>query len=255
MVRIISVVNQKGGVGKTTTAVNFAAGLARAGKKVLLVDIDPQANATSGIGNEKDEEKPSVYHWLFNDETDVSAIQKTEYDDLYLLPSQAALTGAEVELTYLENREYRLKNALSKIEKDYDYILIDCPPSLGLLTLNALTASHGVFIPIQAEYFALEGVGQLMHTLDLVREGLNPNIEVEAVLLTMCDIRTNLSREVMGEVRKFFGDKVLKAYIPRNIKIAESPGFGKPIVYYDMRSIGAEKYLEMTAEYLKRRRS
>jgi chromosome partitioning protein len=251
MGKIISITNQKGGVGKTTSAINLSACLAKAGEKILLVDMDPQANTTSGVGVDKASVKLSSYDGLILGVECRKLIRETPYENLFLVPSHVNLTGAEIELTQIEGREYKLKKMLQPIQKDFDYVIIDCPPSLGLLTLNSLTASDSVLIPIQAEYFALEGVGQLVQTLDLVRKNLNEGLAIEGILMTMCDTRTNLSKQVMEEVRRYFGDKVYKTHIPRNIKIAESPGFGKPIVYYEMRSIGAEKYLEVTAEFLK----
>ncbi|MBN2144738.1 MAG: ParA family protein [Candidatus Aureabacteria bacterium] len=255
MGKIISITNQKGGVGKTTSAINISACLAKSGEKILLVDMDPQANTTSGIGMNKSTIKLSSYDGLILGVDCNKLIHQTDYSNLFLVPSNVNLTGAEIELTQIDAREYKLKKMVSPVRNDFDYIIIDCPPSLGLLTLNSLTASDSVLIPIQAEYFALEGVGQLVQTLDLVRKNLNPNLAIEGILLTMCDFRTNLSKQVAEEVRRYFGDKVYKTSIPRNIKIAESPGFGKPIVYYEMRSIGAEKYLEVTAEFLKLNRN
>jgi chromosome partitioning protein len=252
MGKILSITNQKGGVGKTTTSINLTACLAKAGKKVLLIDIDPQANATSGIGKEKLSVSLSIYDGFIMGAECSTLIQETNYDSLFLIPSHVNLTGAEVELTQLEGREYKLQKLITSIQKDFDFIIIDCPPSLGLLTINALIASHSVLIPIQAEYFALEGVGQLVQTLELIKNTFNPQLEIEGILMTMCDLRTNLTRQVIEEVIRHFGDKVYKTTIPRNIKIAESPGFGKPIVYYDMRSIGAEKYLEFTGELLRK---
>jgi len=254
MGKIISVTNQKGGVGKTTTSVNVAACLAKAGKSVLLIDLDPQSNATSGIGVDKSKIEASMYDALIDGMNAEQLIMPTPYDSLFLIPSHFQLTGAEIDLTPMTEREYRMKYFLQDIRKEYDFLIIDCPPSLGLLTLNALTASDSVLIPIQAEYFALEGVSQLVRTLDLVRGGLNPTLDIEGVLMTMCDTRTNLTKQVIEEVKKYFQEKVYKTCIPRNIKIAESPGFGKPIVYYDIRSIGAEKYLEVTGELLRMNR-
>ncbi len=252
MGKIISVANQKGGVGKTTTSINLASCLARAEKKVLLVDMDPQANATSGIGNDKLKEGVSVYEGLLDSTKASDLIVETDYDYLYLLPSHVNLIGAELELAGMENREYRLKNLLESVKESYDFIVIDCPPSLGLLTLNSMCASDSVLIPLQAEYFALEGISQMVQTIDLVKEGLNSALDIEGILITMYDSRTNLARQVIAEAKKFFKDKVYKTLIPRNIKLAESPSFGKPIVYYDIRSIGAEKYLEFAGEFLKK---
>ena len=251
MSKIVSITNQKGGVGKTTTTVNLASCLAKADKQVLLIDMDPQANATSGIGFDKTKIEHSVYEAIIGTHPIEDLILATEYPHLSLLPSSVHLIGAELELTTMEEREFKLKKALSAIRNDFDFILIDCPPSLGLLTLNSLCASDSVVIPLQAEYFALEGLSQLVQTVELVKNGLNPSLEIEGILITMCDTRTNLSKQVMSEVIKYFKSKVYKTIIPRNIKIAESPSFGKPIVYYDMRSVGAEKYLEFCSEFLK----
>ena len=251
MSKIVSITNQKGGVGKTTTTINLASCLAKADKRVLLIDMDPQANATSGIGFDKTKIEHSVYEAIIGTHPAADLILPTEYPNLSLLPSSVHLIGAELELTSMEEREFKLKKALTSVRKDYDFILMDCPPSLGLLTLNSLCASDTVVIPLQAEYFALEGLSQLVQTVELVKNGLNPSLEIEGILITMCDTRTNLSKQVMSEVIKYFKNKVYKTVIPRNIKIAESPSFGKPIVYYDMRSVGAEKYLEFCGEFLK----
>jgi len=255
MGKIISVANQKGGVGKTTTSINLSSCLARSGEKVLLVDMDPQSNTTSGIGQVKDDVAKSVYDGLINGTACRDLILDTRYDNLSLLPAHYDLTGAEIELTHIEEqREYRLKNLLDQVRDDFSFIIVDCPPSLGLLTLNAFTASDSVLIPLQAEYFALEGISQLLHTLELVRDGLNNQLEIEGILITMCDIRTNLARDVINDVTEHFPDKIYKTIIPRNIRIAESPGHGEPIVYYDMRSVGSEKYLEFTGELLESNR-
>jgi chromosome partitioning protein len=248
MARIICVTNQKGGVGKTTTTVNLSACLAAIEKKTLLVDMDPQGNSTSGVGLDKNECDPNVYQVLMGDADILSAIQPTDLKKLFCVPSNSNLTGAEVELVSLEERETRLKKALATVERDFDYILIDCPPSLGFLTLNALTAAHSVLIPVQSEYYALEGLSSLMGTVELVRESLNPRLEIEGALLTMHDARTKLSGQVAEEVRKFFGEKVYNTVIPRNIQLSESPSFGKPIILYDIRSSGAQAYLNLTKE-------
>lgn len=248
MARIICITNQKGGVGKTTTTVNLSACLAAIEKKTLLVDMDPQGNSTSGVGLDKNECDPNVYQVLMGDADILSAIRPTELKKLFCVPSNSNLTGAEVELVSLEERETRLKKALATVERDFDYILIDCPPSLGFLTLNALTAAHSVLIPVQSEYYALEGLSSLMGTVELVRESLNPRLEIEGALLTMHDARTKLSGQVAEEVRKFFGEKVYNTVIPRNIQLSESPSFGKPIILYDIRSSGAQAYLNLTKE-------
>ncbi len=248
MTKIICVTNQKGGVGKTTTTVNLAACLAAVEKRTLLVDMDPQGNSTSGVGLEKNECQPNIYQVLMGDAEIQQAIRPTELKKLFCLPSNSHLTGAEVELVGMEERETRLKQALSIIENDFDYILIDCPPSLGFLTLNALSAAKSVIIPVQSEYYALEGLSSLMETIERVREGLNPRLEIEGALLTMFDSRTRLSSQVSEEVRKFFGEKVYNTVIPRNVQLSESPSFGKPIILYDIRSSGAQAYLNLTKE-------
>lgn len=250
MAKVIALCNQKGGVGKTTTAINLASYLALSGKKVLLIDIDPQGNATSGLGIDKHSITNSIYH-LIIDEADPKTIRiDTQVQNLSLFPSNLNLTGAEVELVGILGREHRLKKALTSILNDYDFILIDCPPSLGLLTINALSAANSVIIPIQCEYYALEGLSQLVNTINLVKENINPDLVVEGVLLTMADYRTNLTNEVINEVKKFFNDKVYNTVIPRNIRLAEAPGFGKPIAMYDKNSIAAKKYEDFANELL-----
>ena len=242
MGKIISVANQKGGVGKTTTTVNLSTILAKKGKKVLLIDTDPQGNATSGLGVSKDVEL-SVYDILIGD---------TEFDEtLQETAINMNLAGAEVELVSMMSREQRLKTKLDKIKDQYDYILIDCPPSLGLVTLNAFTASDSVLIPVQCEYFALEGLGQLLNTVNLVKKHLNKNLEIEGALLTMYDARTNLSNQVVKEVKKYFEDKVYKTVIPRNVRLSEAPSYGMPITVYDPRSKGAKAYEKFAKELLK----
>ena len=249
MCKIISVANQKGGVGKTTTTVNLSTILAKKGKKVLLIDADPQGNATSGLGVEKDVEY-SVYDILVNETPMEKACQNTSIKNLTVCPSNISLAGAEVELVSMMSREQRLKEKLNEVKENYDFILIDCPPSLGLITLNAFTASNSVLIPVQCEYYALEGLGQLLNTVNLVKKHLNKEIEVEGALLTMYDIRTNLSNQVVKEVKKYFGDKVYKTVIPRNVRLSEAPSFGMPITIYDPRSKGAKSYIKFAKEFL-----
>ncbi len=251
MARIICITNQKGGVGKTTTTVNLASCLAAIEKKTLLVDMDPQGNSTSGVGLDKNECDPNIYNVLMGDADILGAIRPTELKKLFCIPSNGHLTGAEVELVGMEERENRLKKALSTVERDFDFILIDCPPSLGFLTLNALVAADSVLIPVQSEYYALEGLSSLMETVERVRESLNPKLEIEGALLTMHDSRTRISTQVAEEVRKFFGEKVYNTVIPRNVQLSESPSFGKPIILYDIRSSGAQAYLNLTKEVVK----
>lgn len=250
MGKVISVANQKGGVGKTTTTVNLGTILAKKGKKVLLIDADPQGNATSGLGVEKEIEF-STYDILVNETEIEEALQDTAIKNLKVCPSNINLAGAEVELVSMMSREQRLKEKLEEIKVRFDYILIDCPPSLGLVTLNAFTASDSVLIPVQCEYFALEGLGQLINTINLVKKHLNKNIVIEGALLTMYDIRTNLSNQVVKEVKKYFGDKVYKTVIPRNVRLSEAPSYGMPITEYDPRSKGAKSYIKFAREFLK----
>ena len=250
MGKVISIANQKGGVGKTTTSVNLSAILAKKGKKILLIDADPQGNATSGIGMEKEIDY-STYDLLVSDQPAVDIIQKTEIKNLSICPSNLNLAGAEVQLVSMMSREQRLKEKLKELKNDYDFIFIDCPPSLGLITLNAFTASDSVLIPVQCEYFALEGLGQLINTIELVKKHLNKDLYIEGALLTMYDIRTNLSNQVVKEVKKYFGDKVYKTVIPRNIKLSEAPSYGMPIMLYDGKSKGARCYEKLTKEILK----
>ena len=250
MGKVISVANQKGGVGKTTTTVNLSTLLAKKGKKVLLIDTDPQGNATSGLGITKEVEL-SVYDILVGDTEFDETIQETAIKNLSVCPSNISLAGAEVELVSMMSREQRLKTKLDVIKDRYDYILIDCPPSLGLITLNAFTASDSVLIPVQCEYFALEGLGQLLNTVNLVKKHLNKNMEIEGALLTMYDARTNLSNQVVKEVKKYFEDKVYKTVIPRNVRLSEAPSYGMPISIYDPRSKGAKAYEKFTKELLK----
>lgn len=250
MAKVIALCNQKGGVGKTTTAINLATYLALSGKKILLIDIDPQGNATSGLGINKHDIKHSVYHLLIDDADPRSIMIGTQVPNLSLFPSNLNLTGAEVELVSAIGREHKLKKALAGLLNDFDFILIDCPPSLGLLTINALSAANSILIPIQCEYYALEGLSQLVNTINLVKENINPSLVVEGVLLTMADYRTKLTNEVINEVKKFFNEKVYTTVIPRNIRLAEAPGFGKPIAMYDKNSIAAQKYEDFTNELL-----
>ena len=250
MGKIIAICNQKGGVGKTTTSINLAAYLAMAGKKVMLIDLDPQANATSGIGANKHDIKKSTYHILLEEARLVDILQKTAIDNLVLAPSNLDLTGAEVELVGALGREYRLKRALQSEKNNYDFMIIDSPPSLGLLTINGLCAADTVIIPVQCEFYALEGLTQLHNTVRLVKENLNPTLAIEGVLLTMADFRTNLTKEVIQEARNHFKDKVYKTVIPRNIRLTEAPSFGQPIVLYDANSLGAQKYAELCQEIL-----
>jgi chromosome partitioning protein len=250
---VIAVVNQKGGVGKTTTAINLAAGVAQAGFSTLLLDCDPQANTTAGLGLPKDEERASVYDLLTNQVTAEEATVATEVDGLRLVPGSKNLIGANVELVGTERREFRLREALEPVRSAYDFIFLDCPPALDLLTLNALVAADDLLVPMQAEYFALEGVSELMSTLDKVSAAFNPGLALEGVLLTMFDDRTNLSQQVRENLREFFTDKLYATTIPRNIRLAEAPSHGKPVLVYDPRSRGAEAYRELARELLKRR--
>lgn len=250
MGKVISVANQKGGVGKTTTTVNLSTILAKKGKKVLLIDTDPQGNATSGLGVAKDVEL-SVYDVLVGDTSFEETLQQTSIKNLTVCPSNISLAGAEVELVSMMSREQRLKSKLDVIKDNYDFILIDCPPSLGLITLNAFTASDSVLIPVQCEYFALEGLGQLLNTVNLVKKHLNKNLEIEGALLTMYDARTNLSNQVVKEVKKYFENKVYKTVIPRNVRLSEAPSYGMPISIYDPRSKGAKSYEKFAKELLK----
>lgn len=251
MARVICIANQKGGVGKTTTAVNLSASIAVAEKRVLLIDIDPQGNSTSGIGLRKEQSNGTIYQALLRGSGLRDMIQKTSLAHLDVVTSNTDLIGAEVELLQEKNRERRLEQLLKEVESDYDYILIDCPPSLGLLTINSLTAAHSVLIPLQCEYYALEGLGQLLKTIRLIKQSLNPRLEIEGILLTMFDVRNNLSHQVASEVKSHFKDKVFKTIIPRNIRLSEAPSHGKPALLYDIHSKGAESYLTLAKEIMR----
>ena len=250
MGKIIAIANQKGGVGKTTTSVNLGAGLAQVGKKVLLVDIDAQGNATTGVGIEKSELDQCIYNVLVEDADVQGVIRKTATENLDVLPATIQLAGAEIELVPTISREVRLQRALQPIRDEYEYIIIDCPPSLGLLTINALTAADSVIIPVQCEYYALEGLSQLLNTVRLVQKHLNKNLAIQGVLLTMLDARTNLGIQVIDEVKKYFRDKVYRSIIPRNVRLSEAPSHGKPIMQYDAKSRGAEVYLDLAEEVI-----
>lgn len=250
MSKVIAIVNQKGGVGKTTTAVNLSAALAQKGKRVLLIDEDPQGNATSGLGIDKNQEK-SIYDVLIGDTSIEETIIKTNIKNLYVCPSNINLAGAEVQLVNMSSRETRMKEKMQTIQDDFQYVIIDCPPSLGLLTINSLTAASSIIIPIQCEYYALEGVGQLMNTFNIIKQQLNKELYIEGVVLTMNDARTNLSNQVISEVKKYFMDNVYKTIIPRNVKLSEAPSYGMPISLYAGHSKGAKCYEKLANEVLK----
>jgi chromosome partitioning protein len=251
MARTLAVVNQKGGVGKTTTAVNLSAGMALAEKRTLLVDLDPQGNATSGLGVRKNGLYPTVYHVLLGGEATDKAIQHTMLSHLDLLPSDIDLVGAEIELVGLDRREYRVRDALASAGDDYAYIIIDCPPSLGLLTINALVAADRIVVPLQCEFYALEGLTHLLKTVKLVRERLNPKLEIEGIVLTMFDGRTSLAIQIRDEVHRYFPGKIFETIIPRNVRLSEAPSHGKPVMLHELRSNGAIAYLELTREVLR----
>jgi chromosome partitioning protein len=251
--KTICIVNQKGGVGKTTTSVNLASALAHLGQKVLLIDLDPQGNASSGLGlKRQDFQDQNIYHVLIGDSEFSQAIYETRNPKLYVAPANPDLVGAEIELVEMSEREFQLKQALKSIQNQFQYVLIDCPPSLGLLTLNALTSAQSFLVPLQCEYYALEGLSQLLNTAGLVKKGLNPNLSIEGILLTMFDTRNNLSHQVVQEIKTHFEDKVFRAVIPRNVRLSEAPSHGKSIMEYDPKSIGAIKYRELAQELIKK---
>ena len=253
MGRVIAVANQKGGVGKTTTAINLSAALAEKGKKVLLIDIDPQGNATSGVGVEKNEVENTIYDLILGETTIQSCIEYTEFENLHLIPSNVDLAAAEIELIGIPDKEFIIRKEVEKIKNVYDFILIDCPPSLNLLTINAMTTADTVLVPIQCEYYALEGLSQLIHTINLVKERLNPYLDIEGIVFTMFDARTNLSLQVVENVRANVKQKVYSTIIPRNVRLAEAPSHGYPITIYDPKSAGAESYRALAEEVISRK--
>ena len=254
MGKIIAIANQKGGVGKTTTAINLAAALGKAGKKVLMIDIDPQGNATSGLGINKRKIEVSTYNLLIADAKIEDVLIRTDYKNLDVLPSNMSLAGIEIELVEMQQRAYRLKQAIAPIKNNYDYIFIDCPPSLGLITLNGLSAAGSLMVPIQCEYYALEGLSQLISTVRQIKRMYNPDIEIEGVLLTMFDSRLNLTGQVVSEVKRHFPDKVYKSVIPRNVRLSEAPSYGQPIQYYEQMSKGAQAYDDLAKEFLRKQK-
>lgn len=253
MVKVICVANQKGGVGKTTTTVNLSVAISQIGKKVLIIDLDPQGNASSGLGIKKYENQDNnIYHVLVGKKSLSQVIQTTQYENLKIAPANPDLVGAEIELVDMPRREYRLKTAIQEIANDFEYIVIDCPPSLGLLTVNALSAASSFLVPLQCEYYALEGLSQLLNTAGIIKKNLNSELKIEGIVLTMFDARNNLSHQVVSEIQNHFGEKVFKSIIPRNVRLSEAPSHGQSIFSYDPKSIGAKKYFELAAELVSR---